>query len=87
MNFAAFEQLPDGDGFHRELIEGDFQLLPPRTAVDILLINRVLRKLMEAEGRTGVHVFAGAGYKLSDQPRTWIQPDISVLRDQRGACC
>ena len=30
LSFAAFEQLPDGDGFHRELIEGELQILPPR---------------------------------------------------------
>ena len=29
MSWEAFEQLPDGDGYHRELIEGELQILPP----------------------------------------------------------
>ena len=27
MTWEAFERLPDGDGYHRELIEGELQIL------------------------------------------------------------
>ena len=29
MTWESFEKLPDGDGMHRELIEGELQILPP----------------------------------------------------------
>jgi Uma2 family endonuclease len=31
-----------------------------------------------------VKIYMEAGYKLSDNPPTWIQPDVSVLRIERA---
>ena len=40
MSFEEFEQLPDGDGFHREIIEGELQILPsPKANHSVLFEN------------------------------------------------
>lgn len=83
LTFAAFEQLPDGDGMHRELIEGDLQVLPPPKSRHSLVANRAFEILLSLQKRAGGRVLAEAGYKLSTDPSTWIQPDVSFLKNER----
>jgi len=81
MSWEAFEQLPDGDGYHRELIEGELQVLPPPKSRHTRVAHYLYRLMLAIEGRADVHVYMEAGYKLSTDPPSWVQPDISVLRN------
>jgi Uma2 family endonuclease len=83
LTFAAFEQLPDGDGMHRELIEGELQILPPAKSRHSLVAKRVFKMLLSLENSAGGQALAEAGYKLSTDPSTWIQPDVSFLKNER----
>jgi len=83
MTWEAFEQLPDGDGYHRELIEGELQILPPPKSGHTLIADRIYRALMSAEAAPDARAFPEAGYRLSVDPSSWVQPDVSVVRNAR----
>lgn len=82
LSWEAFEQLPN-DGTHFEIIEGDLIALPPpKSGHSIIAANAAsLLGPLQEEGLG--RVFVEAGYKLSENPATWIQPDVSFLRMER----
>ena len=82
LSWAAFEQLPD-DGMHREIIQGELITLPPPKWKHSDVARRANRALLSLEDQGLGHVYVEAGYKLSDNPPTWIQPDVSFLRAER----
>jgi Uma2 family endonuclease len=82
MTWEDFERLPDRDGFHREILEGELQILPPAKSGRTKVAKRAYRMLLQVEEGLG-EVYIEAGYKLSQSPATWIQPDISFLRSER----
>jgi Uma2 family endonuclease len=84
MTWQAFEQLPDGDGFHREVVEGELIILPPAKSRHARIIKAVARALASLENGGLWSVFVEAGYRLSTDPPTWIQPDVSVLSSERA---
>jgi Uma2 family endonuclease len=84
ITWQAFEQLPDGDGFHREVVEGELIVLPPPKSKHSRIARRMSRALMAFEDRGIAEVHMEAGYKLSVDPATWIEPDVSVLRIERA---
>jgi len=77
LSWEAFEQLPDDD-MHHELIEGELQTLPPPRSKHGYVANNVSIALrpLEQLGR----VFVEVGYKLTSDPASWIQPDVSFSR-------
>jgi len=79
LSWAAFEQLPD-DGMHREIIQGELITLPPPKSRHSLVANQIFKALLLLEQRAGGRLLLEAGYKLSQDPPTWIQPDVSFLR-------
>src|SRR5262249_47952021 len=79
MTWEEFEQLPDGDGFHRELIEGELQVLPPPKSGHSKLASRIFKALLACEESANIELFMEAGYKLGADPATWLEPDVSVL--------
>ena len=83
LSWEAFEQLPDGDGSHRELMEGELQILPPPKANHSIIANRVFKVLLPLDFRGLGSVFLEAGYNLSADPATWLEPDASFLRKDR----
>ncbi len=83
ITWQAFEQLPDGDGWHREIVEGDLIILPPPKSKHSRIARRMRRALAPLEDKGIAEVHMEAGYKLSDDPPTWIEPDVSVLRIER----
>ncbi len=83
MTWEAFERLTDGDGYHRELIEGELQLLPPPKSGHSKIAKRIFKALLLAEAAAGGEAFAEAGYKLSKDPASWVEPDVSFLRNDR----
>jgi Uma2 family endonuclease len=84
MTWQAFEQLPDGDGFHREVVEGELIVLPPAKSRHARIIKAVAKALGPLENGGLWSVFVEAGYRLSADPPTWIQPDVSVLSSERA---
>jgi Uma2 family endonuclease len=82
LSWEAFEQFAD-DGMHHELIEGEHQILPPSKSRHALIAANCWKLLLAIEQAAGVRVLAEAGYKLSNNPPSWIQPDVSVLERQR----
>jgi Uma2 family endonuclease len=81
MTWQAFEQLPDGDGFHREVVEGELIVSPPAKSRHARIIKAVARALAPLEDGGLWGVFVG---RLSENPPTWIQPDVSVLSAGRA---
>lgn len=84
ITWQAFEQLPDGDGWHREIVEGELIVLPPPKSSHSIIANAVATALRPLESDGMWKVFVEAGYRLSDNPPTWIQPDVSVLSRERA---
>jgi Uma2 family endonuclease len=82
LSWAAFEQLPD-DGMHREIIQGELIILPPPKSKHSSVASNAFEALLPLKKRGLGKVFAEAGYKLSEKPPTWIQPDVSFLRADR----
>ena len=82
LSWAAFEQLPD-DGMHREVIQGELITLPPPKSKHSSIASNAFVALLPLKERGLGKVFAEAGYKLSENPPTWIQPDVSFLRAER----
>jgi Uma2 family endonuclease len=82
MTWEDFERLPDSDGCHRELLEGELQALPPAKAGHSLVAHRAHGILLPIQPGLG-RAFLEAGYKLSQSPATWVQPDVSFLRKER----
>ena len=82
LSWAAFEQLPD-DGMHHEIIEGELITLPPPMSRHSIVALNALEALQPIRRRAGCRAFPEAGYKLSEHPPTWIQPDVSFLNEKR----
>jgi Uma2 family endonuclease len=83
MTWESFEKLPDGDGFHRELIEGELQVLPPVKFGHSKVAKRIFKALLFVEESGGGQVYFEAGFKLSTDRASWIQPDVSFVRAER----
>jgi Uma2 family endonuclease len=83
LSWQAFEQLPD-DGTHHEILEGELQTLPPPKSGHSIVAKRVWRGLLALEDKGLAEALSEAGYKLSQDPATWIQPDVSLLRKERA---
>lgn len=82
LSWEAFEQLPD-DGRHHELIEGKLQTLPPPKLRHSEVVKRLFTALAGIEKQAGCTAFQEAGYKLTHDPASWIQPDVSFIRQDR----
>jgi len=84
MTWEDFERLPDGDGYHRELLEGELQVLPPVKLRHSRVAKRAFRVLSKLEEQGLGEALFEAGFKLSTNPATWIQPDGSFVRADRA---
>ena len=83
MTWEAFEKLPDSDGMHRELLEGELQVLPPPKFLHTRIAQHVLEALLPLKARGLGQVFAEAGCKLTGDPPSWVQPDVCFLTADR----
>jgi len=79
LSWEAFEKTPD-DAMHRELIRGRLICLPPPRAGQSRMATRLSKALRILEDQGLGSVFIEAGSKLSHDPPTWIQPDVSFHR-------
>jgi Uma2 family endonuclease len=83
ITWEAFERLAE-DGMHREILQGEMIVLPPAKLKHSLIVTRIGRALRQIDDRSVGVVMFEAGYKLSDNPPTWIQPDVSVIAKDRA---
>jgi Uma2 family endonuclease len=80
LTWQEFEQLPDE---HLEILEGELITLPPPKSKHSLTAAKSFR-LLEPLHQSGLgETFLEAGYKLSEDPPSWIQPDVSFLSMER----
>lgn len=84
LTWEAFERLPDGDGLHREILEGELQTLPPVKSRHSKIASKLFKMLLALQEHQLGEVYLEAGYKLSEVPPTWIQPDASFLKMERA---
>jgi Uma2 family endonuclease len=84
LSWEAFEKLPD-DGMHHEIIQGELITLRPPQFPHSKIAKRLHLALVQWEKQGLGEAFQEAGYKLSENPPTWIQPDVSFLRPGRTA--
>jgi Uma2 family endonuclease len=83
ITWQSFEELPDVDGFHREVVEGELIVLPPPKSKHSLIAMAVAEALRPLKQRGVAKVLMEAGYQLSSDPPTWIQPDVSAISMER----
>jgi Uma2 family endonuclease len=84
ITWQAFEQLPDGDGWHREVVEGELIVLPPAKSRHSEIAFAMAEALLLLKQRGIAKIYIEAGFKLSDDPPTWLLPDVSVVRMERA---
>lgn len=82
LNWEAFEQLPD-DGMHHAILAGELIALPPPKSRHCVIAHKAANLLRPLEERQAGVVFLEAGYRLSQDPATWIQPGVSFLKMER----
>jgi Uma2 family endonuclease len=83
ITWESFEKLPDSDGMHRELIEGELQILPPPKSGHSIVASNAAEALRPLREHLGGRILLEAGFQLSEDRRTWIQPDVSFVRKER----
>ncbi len=83
ISWESFEKLSDGDGMHRELIEGELQILPPPKSGHSNVASNAYEALRPLFEQGVGRIYLEAGYRLFEDRRTWIQPDVSFLRAER----
>ena len=70
-------------GMHRELLEGELQILAPPKSGHSKIATRTFKELLVWEANGLGSVYAEAGYRVTDNPPTWIEPDVSFVRRER----
>ncbi len=83
LTWEAFEQLPD-DFSHKEILEGELLILPPPKSGHSAIAHRLYDFLTPIlkQNRLG-RAYIEAGFLLSRNPPTWVQPDVSYLSRAR----
>ena len=85
LSLAEFQDLPD-NGMRHELSEGELIEMPPPKYLHSHVAHRFFEVLLEA-ARTQARnrLFVEAGYRLSSDPPTVRQPDVSFVNLERLA--
>ena len=80
LTWQEFEQLPDE---HAEILEGELITLPPPKSKHSRLAFKIAVLLLPLQEKLVGEASCEAGYKLSENPPSWIQPDASFLKMDR----
>jgi Uma2 family endonuclease len=92
MTFAEFEKLPEGPE-QLELLEGELVRMPPPERMHTEISERLydslkpaVRKVRDAHQQAELgKVHIEMGYLLTQEPRSWLCPDVSIAQpDQAG---
>jgi Uma2 family endonuclease len=80
LTWEEFERHPDE---HIEIIEGELITVPPPKSGHSVVADNAAELLRPLKANGAGRVLCEAGYKLSEDPATWIQPDVSFLKMER----
>jgi Uma2 family endonuclease len=80
LTWKEFEQLPDE---HLEILEGELITLPPPKSGHSIVSENAADLLRPLKANGLGRVYREAGFKLSEDPATWIQPDVSFVKMER----
>lgn len=80
LTWEEFERLPDE---HIEIIEGELIIVPPPKSGHSVVADNAAELLRPLKANGAGRILCEAGYKLSEDPATWIQPDVSFLKMER----
>jgi Uma2 family endonuclease len=87
MTFEDFEKLDFGAD-QVELLEGELIRLPPagrkHTEAAMRLYHRLLESMSRLSSPSLGAVYHEMGYKLTERPRSWLQPDVSITHPGQG---
>lgn len=72
LTWEEFERLPD-DGFHHELLEGEYIAVAPPRFAHSQIAHRILALFAKVRERAA---FIEAGCRIGRE--NWIQPDVSI---------
>lgn len=81
MTWKEFEQLPDE---HAEILEGELVILPSPKSKHSRIAMRMARLLLPLQDNSLGEVLCEAGFQISDDPPSWIQPDVCFLKMERA---
>src|SRR5437868_4490040 len=91
MTFEEFEQLAFDEGYQLELLEGELIRMPPAELrhMDVAqnlfkLLDNAVEKLRKAGGVDLGRVRIETGYLLTREPRSWLQPDVSLTQPRQA---
>lgn len=76
MTFEEFEALPETVE-RLELLEGELVRMPPAELLHMDIVH-ALFLLLKASFRGPGKVYMETGYLLTADPRSWVQPDVSI---------
>ena len=80
LSWKEFEQLPDE---HLEILEGELITLPPPKSKHSIIAFKIAVLLLPFQEKGQGQILCEAGYQLSEDPATWIQPDVSFHKMER----
>ena len=80
LTWKEFEQHPDE---HIEILEGELITVPPAKPKHGRLAFRIAVLLLPLQEKLLGEAYCEVGYKLSENPPSWIQPDASFLKMER----
>jgi len=80
LTWKEFEQLPDEDV---EIIDGELIHMPFAKMGHNRVAKNTAKGMQPLEANNAGEIFQEAGYKLSEDPVSWIKPDVSFLKMAR----
>jgi len=80
MTWKEFEQLPDE---HAEILEGELVVLPPPKSKHSIIAAVIADLLLPLKANQAGLILSEAGFKISEEPPSWVQPDVCFLKMER----
>ena len=83
LTWKEFEDLPEEDGWHYEILDGELIPLPPPRAPHSLVAENAADSLQPLKANGLGRILREAGFKISENPPNWLQPDVCFLKMER----
>jgi len=83
MRIEEYERLPD-EGVQHELDEGELITTPAPKWRHSIIASNIYDELLKHVAGAGLKVLMEAGFLLNENPPTLRQPDVAVVRADRG---
>jgi Uma2 family endonuclease len=87
MTLAEFEKLDFDGGEQLELLEGELIRMPPAGCDHTDVVHRLYHSLIGSVAKLALPsigtVYMEMGYLLSEDPKSWLQPDVSITHSNQ----